>query len=87
MTPRTSIPLLGVPAEPVVNGTPDAQHPARPGDPETLLLVEDDPGDALLVEELIADSGVTATLSWARTLAEAKAGSSAAGRAAACCWT
>jgi serine phosphatase RsbU (regulator of sigma subunit) len=42
-------------------------------DPDTLLLVEDDPGDALLVEELIADSGVIATLTWVRTLAEARA--------------
>lgn len=41
-------------------------------DPETLLLVEDDAGDALLVRELLADSGIRATLSWARTLAEAK---------------
>jgi serine phosphatase RsbU (regulator of sigma subunit) len=40
-------------------------------DPDTLLLVEDDPGDALLVEELIADSGVSATLTWVRSLAEA----------------
>ena len=37
-----------------------------------MLLVEDDPGDALLVEELLADSGVRASLSWARSLAEAK---------------
>jgi len=41
-------------------------------DPETLLLVEDDPGDFVLVEELLADSGVHATLTWARSLAEAK---------------
>jgi serine phosphatase RsbU (regulator of sigma subunit) len=41
-------------------------------DPENLLLVEDDPGDALLVEELIADSGVTASLTWVRSLAEAR---------------
>jgi serine phosphatase RsbU (regulator of sigma subunit) len=41
-------------------------------DPETLLLIEDDPGDAVLVEELLADSGVRATLSWVRSLAEAK---------------
>jgi serine phosphatase RsbU (regulator of sigma subunit) len=41
-------------------------------DPETLLLVEDDPGDVVLVEELLADSGLRATLTWARSLAEAK---------------
>ena len=53
----------------------DALHePGSPslGESETLLLVEDDPGDAVLVEELLADSGVRATLSWARSLAEAK---------------
>jgi len=47
-------------------------RPAWLGEPETLLLIEDDDGDALLVEELLADSGVRATLSWARSLAEAK---------------
>ena len=41
-------------------------------DPETLLLVEDDPADMVLVEELLADSGIRTTLVWARTLAEAK---------------
>ena len=42
------------------------------GDPEKLLLVEDDAGDFLLVEELLADSGIRAALSWARSLAEAR---------------
>jgi serine phosphatase RsbU (regulator of sigma subunit) len=41
-------------------------------DPETLLLVEDDPGDVVLVEEMLADSGLRSALTWARTLAEAK---------------
>ena len=72
MTLRASLPMAGMPAEPVVDGAPEAQHPARPGDPETLLLVEDDPADAVLVEELLADSGLRATLSWARSLTEAK---------------
>jgi len=47
-------------------------HSAWLVDPETLLLVEDDPADMVLVEELLADSGVRTTLVWARTLAEAK---------------
>jgi serine phosphatase RsbU (regulator of sigma subunit) len=47
-------------------------HPAWPPDPETLLLVEDDAADMVLVEELLADSGIRATLLWARSLAEAK---------------
>jgi serine phosphatase RsbU (regulator of sigma subunit) len=41
-------------------------------DPQTLLLVEDDAGDYVLVEELLADSGIRASLRWARSLAEAK---------------
>jgi serine phosphatase RsbU (regulator of sigma subunit) len=42
---------LHIPGEPVVQAAAD-QHPAWPGDPQTLLLVEDDAGDAILVEEL-----------------------------------
>ncbi len=34
-----------------------------------VLLVEDDPGDALLVEELLADTGLSVTLRWAQTFA------------------
>ncbi|WP_299531532.1 PP2C family protein-serine/threonine phosphatase [uncultured Streptomyces sp.] len=41
------------------------------GEGPSVLLIEDDPGDALLVEEMVADSGVAIDLSWARTLAEA----------------
>ncbi|TQM29483.1 serine phosphatase RsbU (regulator of sigma subunit) [Nocardia bhagyanarayanae] len=37
----------------------------------TMLLVEDDPGDALLVEELVADVAQGLRLEWVRTLAEA----------------
>ncbi|PZS37315.1 MAG: fused response regulator/phosphatase, partial [Pseudonocardiales bacterium] len=36
-----------------------------------ILLVEDDAGDVLLVEELLADSGMQASLTTARSLAEA----------------
>ncbi|WP_328398289.1 PP2C family protein-serine/threonine phosphatase [Nocardia sp. NBC_00416] len=36
-----------------------------------VLLVEDDPGDALLVEELVADAERGMRLEWVRTLAEA----------------
>ncbi|MFE2937730.1 PP2C family protein-serine/threonine phosphatase [Streptomyces sp. NPDC059255] len=35
-----------------------------------MLLVEDDAGDALLVEELLADSDLDAPLTWCQTLAE-----------------
>lgn len=38
-----------------------------------VLLVEDDPGDALLVEELVADAERGMRLEWVRTLSEAAA--------------
>ncbi|HZF91574.1 fused response regulator/phosphatase [Streptomyces sp.] len=37
----------------------------------SVLLVEDDPGDALLVEELVADSALKMRLRWVRSLTEA----------------
>ncbi|MFG2430712.1 PP2C family protein-serine/threonine phosphatase [Streptomyces sp. NPDC048590] len=37
-----------------------------------LLLVEDDAGDALLVEEMLSDSELDAPLTWCKTLAEAQ---------------
>lgn len=49
----------------------DAAEALWNGRPPTVLLIEDDPGDALLVEELVADSEVPLRLSLARTLAEA----------------
>ncbi|MFE3329413.1 PP2C family protein-serine/threonine phosphatase [Streptomyces sp. NPDC059176] len=49
--------------------------PSAPGrgvePPLTILLVEDDDGDALLVEETLRDSGLTARLTRARSLAAA----------------
>jgi len=56
----------------VPEGTPEEGSSAWLTEPETLLLVEDDPGDVVLVEELLVDSGLRATMSWARSLAEAK---------------
>lgn len=41
------------------------------GDPVRILIVEDDDGDALLVEALLEDSGTAVTLSRARTVDEA----------------
>ena len=58
--------------EPGIQDAPEDLSSDWLGDPETLLLVEDDEGDAVLVEELLADSGVRATLSWAPSLAVAK---------------
>jgi len=47
--------------------------PADPAGSETyrILLVEDDPGDALLVEELLVDTRLDHELSWTQTLAAA----------------
>jgi serine phosphatase RsbU (regulator of sigma subunit) len=41
------------------------------GRPMRLLLIEDDPGDALLLKELLGDASLPATLTWSRTLEEA----------------
>jgi serine phosphatase RsbU (regulator of sigma subunit) len=40
--------------------------------PLSLLLVEDDRGDALLVEELVADANIDIQLAWAPTMADAE---------------
>jgi serine phosphatase RsbU (regulator of sigma subunit) len=41
------------------------------GEPASILLVEDDPGDAYLVEELLASRATEFTVVWVRSLAEA----------------
>ena len=58
-------------AAPHESGSPDPGRLGWLGDPDTILLVEDDAGDVLLVEELLADSGLQASLTAARSLAEA----------------
>lgn len=62
-------------AAPVGAGIPaQAAAPApAPVESYRILLVEDDAGDALLVEELLADTGLTHTLSWTQTMAGALA--------------
>jgi serine phosphatase RsbU (regulator of sigma subunit) len=47
--------------------------PAGATDPEEyrIFLLEDDPGDALLVRELLIDTGLRHRLQWAQTLADA----------------
>jgi serine phosphatase RsbU (regulator of sigma subunit) len=45
---------------------------AEPGRHISVLLVEDDRGDALLVEELIADANADIRVRWARSMAEAE---------------
>ena len=69
---RAGVPAPRGPAPPHrENGSLDPGRFAGLGDPDTILLVEDDAGDVLLVEELLADSGVAASLSAVRSLAEA----------------
>ncbi|MDX3076935.1 SpoIIE family protein phosphatase [Streptomyces sp. NPDC088354] len=47
--------------------------PGPPPEPHyRILLVEDDPGDALLVTELLADTGLRYALTWHKTLGEAR---------------
>jgi serine phosphatase RsbU (regulator of sigma subunit) len=73
VAPASGVPTLHSAGEPAAGDRDLNQgRPEWLGDPETLLLIEDDSGDAVLVEELLADSGVRATLSWVRTLSEAK---------------
>jgi serine phosphatase RsbU (regulator of sigma subunit) len=65
-------PVVQPVAEVTAVDTLDEERSGWLGDPETLLLVEDDAGDVVLVEELLVDSGLQATMTWARSLAEAK---------------
>lgn len=77
------------PAATVGNSTVPAGRPQegrRVDRRPTVLLVEDDRADALLVEELVADAAPGLHLRWARTLAEACA-SLAADPPTAYCWT
>ncbi|MGW5773714.1 PP2C family protein-serine/threonine phosphatase [Streptomyces longwoodensis] len=46
-------------------------QPSWVSDEPAVLLVEDDAGDALLVEELVADSALKVRLTWVRSMAEA----------------
>ncbi|WSJ47754.1 SpoIIE family protein phosphatase [Streptomyces sp. NBC_01317] len=57
-----------VPAQDTTALDGDAPHAA---DTE-ILLVEDDSGDALLVEEMLADSDLDSSLTWCKSLAEAQ---------------
>jgi len=37
-----------------------------------VLLIEDDPGDAMLVREMLEEAGADVELTWVQTMAEAK---------------
>ncbi|WP_079107003.1 PP2C family protein-serine/threonine phosphatase [Streptomyces sp. NRRL S-1521] len=56
-------------------GTPvtgDAATAVQQWPQPSVLLIEDDAGDALLVEELVADSALKMRLQWVRSMAEAR---------------
>jgi serine phosphatase RsbU (regulator of sigma subunit) len=61
----------GLATPPQESSRPDPGRLAWLGDPDTILLVEDDEADVMLVEELLADSGMNASLTAVRSLAEA----------------
>ncbi|MGQ4511266.1 PP2C family protein-serine/threonine phosphatase [Streptomyces sp. 8L] len=57
-----------LPVQETAAGTRDARRAVD----AVLLLVEDDPGDALLVEEMLADSELESSLTWCKTVTEAQ---------------
>lgn len=62
-----------MPAEPPMNRSESAKAGPTGDRPLSLLLVEDDRGDALLVEELIADAAIDIDFHWSSTLTQAAA--------------
>ncbi len=60
-----------MPAEPRMNRSISPRVGPTAERPLSLLLVEDDRGDALLVEELIADAAIEIDFHWAPTLTQA----------------
>ncbi len=60
-----------MPAEPRMNRSISPRVGPTVERPLSLLLVEDDRGDALLVEELIADAAIDIDFHWAPTLSQA----------------
>lgn len=67
---------VALPALPRQRATSQRQMPRMSGvgadEPLRILLIEDDVGDAVLVEELFADSGLTVRLTWRPSLAAAR---------------
>ncbi len=67
---RTSQPPVVRPRQ-ASTGTPEDSLVLWNGVPPYVLLIEDDEGDAVLVEELVEDSGIEVRLGRARSLADA----------------
>ncbi|MGN5392313.1 PP2C family protein-serine/threonine phosphatase [Streptomyces sp. JL7001] len=67
---RTSQPPVVRPRQ-ASTGTPENSLVLWNGVPPYVLLIEDDEGDAVLVEELVEDSGIEVRLGRARSLADA----------------
>jgi serine phosphatase RsbU (regulator of sigma subunit) len=65
----------GAPGPQAGNSIRNVRRPVPEGDGEVhrILLIEDDAGDALLVEELLADTELQFVLHWTQTLADALA--------------
>lgn len=62
-----------MPAEPQMKRSTSPKSGSAGDRPLSLLLVEDDRGDALLVEELIADAAIDIDFHWSSTLTQAAA--------------
>src|SRR4029079_13362930 len=66
---------MRAPVEPQINPARDPASVRTAGGPRlSVLLVEDDRGDAILVEELIADAAADITCTWAQSLSDAELG-------------
>ncbi|MFF7361681.1 SpoIIE family protein phosphatase [Streptomyces sp. NPDC008125] len=76
----TELPTRGVPVRQAGPAAVPAQQTTAAAAPNgsvwgvdaVILLVEDDAGDALLVEEMLSDSDLDPSITWCKTLAEAR---------------
>lgn len=71
MSSKLSIERASVRDESYADGPGQMTAPGD-GEPLRILLVEDDRGDAILVEELISDAGVDMRVQWAESMADAE---------------
>jgi len=69
---KLSTEVIGACQGPVPPRIPGRMHVPTDGEELSLLLVEDDRADAIIVEELIADAGFDTHVVWAESMAEAE---------------